>query len=99
MHQSEICWTWDELKAGANLRKHRVSFQLAALAMGDINQLSQLDTDSYEHRFKTLVCVENVVLLVVHTEPEIERYSGQLIGRIISARKAKPAESRGYYNG
>ncbi len=99
MSPSEICWTWDELKASSNLRKHRVSFDLAAIALGDPVQLSQLDLDGYEHRFKTVARVEDVVLVVVHTEPEPERYSGQLVGRIISARKAKPAERRAYFNG
>jgi uncharacterized protein len=82
-----------------NLRKHKVSFELAAVALDDPDQLSQLDSDSYEHRFKTLARIEDVVLVVVHTEPEPERYSGKLIGRIVSARKAKPAERRAYCNG
>src|SRR5947208_1141605 len=99
MHSSEICWVWNELKATLNLQKHRVSFELAAAALEDPAQLSQLDTDSYEHRFKTLACVGDVILVVVHTEPEPEHYSGDLVGRIISARKAKPAERRAYENG
>ena len=96
MHPTEICWTWDRLKASTNLRKHRVSFELAALALEDPNQISQLDSESYEYRFKTLASVGGITLLIVHTEPEVENYSGQLIGRIISARKAKPAESKAY---
>jgi uncharacterized DUF497 family protein len=97
MHSSTICWVWNELKATINLQKHKVSFELAAIALEDPAQFSQLDTDSYEHRFKTLACVEDVILVVVHTEPE--HHSGNLVGRIISARKAKPAERRAYLNG
>lgn len=99
MHPLEICWIWDDLKAIENLRKHRVSFELAVQALDDPGQLSQLDTDSDEHRFKTVARIEDVILVIIHTEPEPERYSGQLIGRIISARKAKPAERRAYSNG
>lgn len=99
MHSSEISWVWDSLKATNNQRKHKVSFELAAFALGDPCQLSELDTDSYEHRFRTLARVEDVILFVVHTEPELEQSSGKLVGRIISARLAKPAERRAYSNG
>jgi uncharacterized DUF497 family protein len=99
MHSSHIGWVWDPFKATLNLQKHKVSFELAALALDDPDQLSQLDTDSNEHRFKTLAKIEDMILYVVHTEPEPERYSGELVGRIISARKAKPAERRAYLNG
>lgn len=74
-----------------------MSFELAAVALDDLDQCSELDTSTYEHRFRTLARVEDVILVIVHTEPELERYSGQLMGRIISARKAKPAERRAYF--
>lgn len=98
MQKSVIIWVWDELKAASNLRKHKVSFELASIALDDPWQISQLDTGSYEYRFKTLAQVEGVILLVVHSEPDAERYSGNLIGRIISARLATPAERRAYQN-
>ena len=41
--------------------------------------------------------VGNVVLLVVHTQPELE--SGEEIGRIISARKATRHERKAYEEG
>lgn len=99
MQSSSICWVWDSLKATSNFQKHKVSFELAAAALDDRNQLSQMDTDSYEYRFKTLVMIEGVILLVVHTEPELDGISGNLVGRIISARRATPAERRAYSNG
>ncbi|WP_367113611.1 BrnT family toxin [uncultured Sphingomonas sp.] len=98
MNSHEICWLWDPFKAAGNVRKHRVSFELATMALNDLNQISQLDIESYEHRFKTLARIEDAILLIVHTEPEPERYSGRLLGRIISARKATPTERRAYYN-
>ena len=41
----------------------------------------------------------NVVLLVVHTQPEPDSGTGEEIGRIISARKASRHERRGYEEG
>lgn len=99
MHPTSIRWDWDNFKAGSNLRKHKVPFELAAAALSDPDQLSQLDTEADEYRFRTLACIEDVVLFVVHTEPEMEGFSGTLVGRIISARKATPAERRAYFNG
>jgi uncharacterized DUF497 family protein len=99
MQSSDIRWDWDDLKATMNIRKHKVSFDLAALALADPDQLSQLDTESFEYRFKTLARLEDAILFIVHTEPEVETFTGNLVGRIISARKATPAERRAYYNG
>jgi uncharacterized DUF497 family protein len=74
--------------------------ELAAMALEtDRCHLSKLDTDAPEIRFKTLAMLGNVVLMIVHTEPEIERHSGEWVGRIISVRKAKPAERRAYHHG
>lgn len=91
-------WEWNEIKAARNFEKHKVSFALAAAALEDSHQQSQLDVNSNEHRFRTLAKIENVVLIIVHTEPELERFSGDWVGRIISARLAKPAERRAYNN-
>lgn len=52
----------------------------------DANHMSKLDSDSGEIRFKTLAMIEGTLLLIVHTEPSVERYSGDWVGRIISAR-------------
>ena len=43
--------------------------------------------------------VGNVVLLVVHTHPEVDSGTGEEIGRIISARKATSHERRAYEEG
>lgn len=100
MSPTVVRWEWDPNKATQNLRKHRVPLELAAMALEtDQWHLSKLDTDASEVRFKTLASVESTVLMIVHTEPEIERHSGEWVGRIISARKAKPAERRAYHNG
>jgi uncharacterized DUF497 family protein len=58
-----------------------------------------VDDNADEYRFKTLAAVGNVVLVVAHTEPTLERFTGTYVGRIMSARKAKPFERRAYHNG
>lgn len=99
MTVSIVRWDWDPNKAASNLRRHRVPFKLAVLALeGDPFHLSKLDTDSGEIRFKTLAAIGSQILMIVHTEPTFERISGNWVGRIISARKAEPAERRAYSN-
>lgn len=97
MTVSRIRWEWDPDKARRNFEKHCVPFELAKVALEcDLFHRSRIDLDSHEVRFVTLARVENVILVIVHTEPETERYSGDWVGRIISARKAKPSERRAY---
>jgi uncharacterized protein len=47
-------WTWDKNKAEANLKKHNVSFELAALVFNDPFQLNELDPYLDEERWRTL---------------------------------------------
>ncbi|MHB8165499.1 MAG: BrnT family toxin [Sulfuricella sp.] len=83
---------WEETKAVANLRKHRVSFEEAASVFEDDLSLTAHDPDHSvgEHRFVTFgLSAANRVLVVSHTER-----SGKI--RIISARPATPAERKIY---
>lgn len=86
---------WDPDKAIANLRKHRVSFELAALAFSDAHALIEFE-DPYgdEDRWHTTGLVNGeLLLLVVHTgwdDDELE------IVRIISARRADKSERKSY---
>lgn len=98
MQSSLIRWEWDSFKANINVAKHKVSFELAKEALSDPYQLSQIDADASEYRFRTLASYRGVVLFIVHTEPEPETGTNQMVGRIISARKAKPSERRAYYH-
>jgi uncharacterized DUF497 family protein len=86
---------WDEEKNRRNLAKHRVSFQTAKLVFEDPNVHIQEDrVVEGEQRWKALGLIGRVlVLLVVHTHSEDE---GESVVRIISARKAAPAERRVY---
>ena len=85
---------WDPAKAAANLRSHGVSFVEAQLVFEDEHALFRDDPDhsADEERFILLGLGECLRLLVVcYTF----RDHGETI-RIISARKASPAESKVY---
>ena len=90
---------WDPDKAGANRRKHGVSFETAVRAFADPFALTAQDRiEGGEVRWQTLGLVEgHLLLLVAHTVRD-EDEEGQAVEviRIISARKADRAERRRY---
>jgi uncharacterized protein len=83
---------WDDEKAAENLRKHGVSFEEAAYALGDPFVVEVIDDREYygEERMIALAADETGILVVVHTE----RHDST---RIISARKATRHEQDTYY--
>lgn len=88
---------WNENKARANLAKHGVSFRLATSVFRDALALTIFDEDHSddEDRWVTLGRAQNgQVLVVVHTSEESS--SMEMHIRIISARRADPAEVRDY---
>lgn len=94
-------WIWDATKAVENLRKHQVSFALAALVLDDPWQASRMDSYPFEERWQTIgrpSAESPVVLIVIHTAPILQA-DGEEEGRIISARKAMPSERRAYGDG
>jgi uncharacterized DUF497 family protein len=82
---------WDDAKAEANFRKHKVRFEHAAEAREDPYALIELDDnqDYGEDRFIPIGQAADGVLSVVYTERN-ERI------RIISAREANNHERRNY---
>ena len=82
---------WDEEKAAANWKKHRVNFEDAMRVFEDDNRIEFYDVahSDEEDRYNTIGMVRDV-LFVVYTE------RGEYI-RIISARKANHKEERLYY--
>ena len=92
-------WTWDPAKSRANRREHGLSLDTAEAVFGDPLALSRPDTYAGEERWQTIGLVGPVVLLVVHTEPSADPASQELVGRIISARKATAHERRAYEEG
>jgi hypothetical protein len=82
---------WDDVKAEANLRKHKISFREARRVFDDpfavIDQ--EVSEDYGEDRFLATGLVEGLLVSVAYTE------RGDRI-RIISARKANNNEQRAY---
>jgi uncharacterized DUF497 family protein len=91
---SKIRFEWDRSKAGSNEKKHGVSFDEASSAFYDDNGLVIEDPEHSrdEDRFILLGLSAAVRLVVV---VHCFRDEDDVI-RIISARKATPAESRQY---
>jgi hypothetical protein len=86
---------WDDAKARANLRKHRVSFELASSIFEDpcLVLLPDRVVDG-EQRWQAIGSAEGrILLLVVHTVNEDGK--DERI-RISSARKATRQETRIY---
>ena len=92
-------WIWNAEKNAINKRKHRLSFDTAALVFNDPLAASRRDLYPYEERWQTVGVISGIVVLVVHTAPEFDNRIGEEIGRIISARKATAHERRAYEEG
>lgn len=88
----DFAFEWDTEKARANLRKHGVTFETAVSAFFDPFSITIPDPDhsAEEARFVLIGRTwQDILVLVVHT-PRRDRI------RIISARRAVPAERRIY---
>ena len=85
---------WDDAKAAANLRKHKIGFRAAARVFDDPFVLIEQDLseDYDEERFLAIGLVEGLLVAIAYTE------RGDRI-RIISARKANSDEQRAYDQG
>jgi uncharacterized DUF497 family protein len=91
-----VRWSWDLKKAVANRAKHGLSFETAARVFDDPFHASKPDPHPDGDRWHTIGLVGSVLLLVVHTWPEVEKAGDEPVGRIISARKATPRERKAY---
>jgi uncharacterized DUF497 family protein len=82
---------WDDAKAAANLRKHKISFRAASRVFDDPFALIEqdLEEDHGEDRFRATGLVAGLLITVAYTE------RGDRL-RIISARKANNDEQRAY---
>lgn len=90
----ELEFTWDELKAQTNIKKHGVSFDEAKSAFYDENAIVIYDPDhsQQEDRFILLGMSDYSRLLIVC---HCYRKNDTII-RIISARKANKSEEKQY---
>jgi uncharacterized DUF497 family protein len=88
-----VGFEWDERKARANLRKHRVDFADAATIFNDDRAVTVAEDDPEEERYVTVgIDALGRVLVVVYTMRD-ERI------RIISARRATKRERAEYKQG
>ena len=99
MNDLPIRWESDDNKNEENRRKHRISFELAERVFDDPLHASQPDPYPTEQRWRTIGDIQNVVIIVIHTEPEPDYIRGEAVGRIISARKANRLERDAYAAG
>ena len=90
--EEALVFEWDEAKAHANYRKHRVTFQVAARVFDDHHGLDLVDDrmDYGEERWLRIALVEGRVLSVTYT-----RRAGAV--RIVSARTSTRREGRMYH--
>jgi len=90
-----MLFEWNSEKNAKNIRKHRVSFELAVTVFDDPLHLSVLDYKThYEERWITIGhAVTRSTIVVVHTYKELR---GLEIVRIISARHATRREKKQY---
>lgn len=87
----DLEFEWDEAKAAANLKKHKISFEEAKTVFADPRAITIDDPEhsSDEHRFIDLgTSSAGYILVVSYTEREKIR--------LISARKASKKERRIY---
>ena len=94
-------YEWDERKNRLNQKKHRISFEIAALVFEDECCLVRPDRvdETGEQRWHAIGAArlspdDSVVLFVVHAYRE--EIDGEEITRIISARRADKNEVRRY---
>lgn len=85
---------WDEGKNRSNFVKHKISFETARLVFDDAHARSARERFvAGEERWQTIGSIKGLLVVVAHTyylEGEEE------VIRIISARKATPAERRAH---
>lgn len=91
----KLIFEWDERKAQANLRKHKISFEEAKTVFDDPFLLTFPDrkhSESEERYINIGTSQKGRILIVIHTEQEQNM-------RLISCRKATRNERRVYEEG
>jgi uncharacterized DUF497 family protein len=93
-----VRFEWDPLKAEANWRKHKVTFEQAREAFKDPHGLDDVDNkgDYGEERFNLTGMAANRLLLVTYVQ-RCDASTGDDVIRIISARVAEPREAKRYH--
>ncbi len=86
---------WDDKKEIQNIKKHGISFSMAARVFGDDNRLEFFDKkhSEFENRYITIGLVKGILAVVFVSYTERENTI-----RIISARLATKKEKERYFN-
>jgi uncharacterized DUF497 family protein len=94
-HLMERLFEWDTHKAALNLKKHKISFEEAALVFDDPFVLTEQDRiDNGEYRWQSIGMINSCLfVLVAHT---IQTEEDNEIIRIVSARRADKKERNRY---
>ena len=87
-----LLFEWDEEKEKKNIRKHGISFEIAAKVFMDPNRIEYYDDRNYGEERYVLIGYSGNVLSVSYTMRGDAH-------RIISARLATKEERRRYENG
>ncbi len=96
-YNNRVIFEWDENKAKANLRKHKITFDEAESVFNDPFVVTFADEfhSLKEERFISIgLSNVNHVLLIVHTEGSTD--AGEISIRLISCRKATVLERKIY---
>ena len=92
-----MIFQWDDHKNAKNLRKHGIAFEDAIYVFADPLSVTRTDVFEGEARQQIIGLVDGLSLvLVVYT---MRDETGEMVTRIISARKATTQERRQYENG
>jgi uncharacterized DUF497 family protein len=83
---------WDENKNATNIKNHKIDFSDVPNVFKSGMLIDYDCRNEYgEHRWIGIGLLQNIVIVVVFTEPKKDTI------RIISARKANRAEQKKYY--
>ena len=88
-----MLWIWDPTKSGSNKRDHGFDLQTAARVFDDPLAVTMPDPHPDGGRQRTVGVIGSTTVFVVHTVPEFDPDEDDDVGRIISARKARPRKA------
>ena len=100
MNERLFQFEWDQAKADGNLRKHGLSFELASTVFFDPSLLTVADLKHGEPEelwFSIGIAGNGLVISLVYLWFETDPAAIKI--RLISARRATPAERRQYQEG
>lgn len=97
MNPRQFQFEWDEIKAATNVRKHGVSFEMAATVFYDpgMRTIPDVEHSDIEERWFSVGLASNRTLLsIAYIWQELPPMTTKI--RLISARKATQSEARYY---